>query len=95
MSHDPENCREVFAALSQYLDLELPPAACEDIEAHLAGCAPCVEFLESLRKTVEVCREYQPGAAPGPLTDEARAAIELAWRKALAAREGATDRGIG
>lgn len=67
-----EKCREVFALLSEYLNLELPPDACQEIEAHIDGCAPCVEFAESLRKTVELCRRYQPSELPQPLGESAR-----------------------
>src|ERR1035438_689353 len=56
-----EKCKDIFSLLSDYLNLELPPDACHEIEAHLAGCPPCIEFAESLRKTVEIgrasCRE--------------------------------------
>lgn len=86
MAHDTENCREVFALLSQYLDLELPPEACEHIEQHLAGCSPCVEFVESLRKTVELCRTYRPSTMPPPLSARARTELETAWRKMLLKR---------
>lgn len=55
--HDrTEKCKEVFSLLSEYLNLELPTDACQEIETHLAGCPPCIEFAESLRKTVELCR---------------------------------------
>ena len=84
--HDPERCREIFALLSQYLDLELPPDACREIEQHMAGCAPCVEFAESLRKTVELCRGYKPGVMPEPISESARDELAQAWRKARAAR---------
>jgi RNA polymerase sigma-70 factor (ECF subfamily) len=86
MKHDPERCREIFALLSQYLDLELPPEACRDIERHMAGCPPCVEFAESLRRTVEICRGYKPGVMPEPISESARGELERAWRKARAAR---------
>jgi RNA polymerase sigma-70 factor (ECF subfamily) len=81
MAHQPENCKEVFAMLSQYLDLELPESACREIEQHLAGCAPCEEFVESLRKTVALCKEYEPHTLPPPLSDTARRELEEAWRK--------------
>ena len=86
MSHNPENCKEVFALLSQYLDLELPPEACREIEEHLAGCSPSVEFVESLRKTVDLCRSYEPSQMPEPLGAEARTELEAAWKRMLAGR---------
>lgn len=86
MEHNPESCREVFELLSQYLDLELPPEACRKIESHLAGCPPCVEFAESLRRTVELCHHYEPGVMPAPLSESARSELQSAWDKMLAAR---------
>ena len=83
MPHAPNDCKQVFALLSEYLDLSLPPDACQEIERHLAGCSPCVEFVESLRKTVALCGQYQPGLMPAPLTAEARAQLETAWRRML------------
>jgi RNA polymerase sigma-70 factor (ECF subfamily) len=89
MEHDPENCKEVFELLSQYLDMELPPDACKEIERHLAGCPPCVEFADSLRRTVELCHGYEPGEMPGPLSESARSELEQAWDKMTEARRAA------
>ena len=88
MPHGTEECKQIFATLSEYLDLELPPDACREMEAHLAGCPPCVEFAESLRKTVALCHEYQAKAMPGPISEDARARLQDAWRRAMAARAG-------
>ena len=88
MPHDPESCKEVFALLSQYLDLELPGDACRVIEQHLAGCAPCEEFVESLRKTITLCRAYQPSTMPAPLTADARRELEMAWKRTLERQGG-------
>jgi anti-sigma factor RsiW len=79
-------CREVFALLSQYLDLELPPEACRAIESHLQGCSPCIDFVESLRKTVDLCRAYKPEELPKPLEKSARDELERAYRKMLESR---------
>jgi anti-sigma factor RsiW len=90
MAHQAEKCKEVFEVLSEYLNLELPPDLCEQIERHLADCSPCVEFVESLRKTVALCRAYEPAIMPAPLTVEARSELERAWQKMLATREPAS-----
>jgi RNA polymerase sigma-70 factor (ECF subfamily) len=82
------DCKEVFALLSQWLDLELPPDSCQEIEKHLAGCPPCIEFAESLRKTVALCRQYQETEVPAPLGDEAKRELLGAYQKMLAARSG-------
>lgn len=84
------NCKEVFALLSEYLNLELPPDACQEIEQHLAGCPPCIEFANSLRKTVEICRRYEPSEMPKPIEEGARERLLAAYHKMLAAK----DRGL-
>jgi len=86
MEQNAESCKEVFELLSQYLDMELPPEACREIEGHLAGCPPCVEFAESLRRTVDLCHEYEPGVMPAPLSESARSELQRAWDRMLAAR---------
>jgi RNA polymerase sigma-70 factor (ECF subfamily) len=82
-----EKCREVFSLLSEYLNLELPPEACQEMEAHIAGCPPCVEFAESLRKTVELCRRYQPTEVPEPLSTDARQELLDAYQRMLDGRK--------
>ena len=49
-SHErTEKCKEVFSLLSEYLNLELAPYACQEIETHIAGCPPCIEFAAFAR----------------------------------------------
>jgi len=84
--HSPE-CKEIFALLSQYLDLELPADACRAIEEHIKDCPPCIEFAESLRKTVDLCRHYSTSEVQSPLSEEARSELEAAYRKMLKSRE--------
>jgi predicted anti-sigma-YlaC factor YlaD len=88
-------CKKIFALLSEYLDLELAPDACRAIEEHLKDCAPCIEFAESLRKTIELCRQYSPGSAPAHLSDESRAVLEQAYRRMLGARQGSQEQADG
>ena len=76
-----QDCKEMFAQLSAYLDLELPPDVCTQMEEHLAGCPPCIEFTESLRRTIELCRGHRPTELPAPLKQEARDQLLSAYRK--------------
>jgi anti-sigma factor RsiW len=89
MPHASDECKQIFATLSEYLDLELPPEACHEMEAHLAGCPPCVEFAESLRKTVALCHEYQASEMPEPISEAARERLLEVWRKAVGGQRSA------
>jgi anti-sigma factor RsiW len=77
------DCRDLFAALSRYLDKDLPPADCAAIEAHIADCAPCVEFVNSLKKTVELCRTSGTPAEPQPMAEEVRKQLLKAYQQSL------------
>ncbi|MGA7413404.1 MAG: zf-HC2 domain-containing protein [Bryobacteraceae bacterium] len=84
MAHDPERCKQIFALLSEYLDLELPPEACAEIESHMTDCAPCIEFAKSLKTTIALCRQHSPEVMPKPLSAEAQATLRSAWTQVLA-----------
>jgi anti-sigma factor RsiW len=83
---EEHSCKEIFALLSDYLNLELPEDACREVEQHLSGCAPCVEFAQSLRKTVELCHRYEPKEMPAPIGEAAREELMAAYRRMLAAK---------
>lgn len=57
----PRSCREMFAALSDYMDGALDESICKELEKHLSGCAPCENFLSSLERTVAKCRSVDAG----------------------------------
>jgi anti-sigma factor RsiW len=81
MSMTPEECREIFALLSEYIDGELPPDLCERIGRHISDCPPCVQFVESLRKSTDLCKRLKTGEGPGPLSEQARAELLAAYRR--------------
>lgn len=84
-THGPGSpeCRELFACLSEYLDGELDPGLCADVEGHLEDCPPCQAFLESLRRSVALLRETPETGLPADL---ARDLIEK-YRKMRDARD--------
>lgn len=77
--HEPgsTDCLEIFARLSEYLDEELDPVPCLEVDRHLQGCAPCQAFLESLRRTVALLEDV---ASP-PVPDDLRRQVREAYRK--------------
>lgn len=76
---DELSCQQIFAMLSEYLDAELPPDLCQKLSGHIEGCAPCVEFVNSLRQSVRMCRDFKPDALPTPLADEIRSKLRQAY----------------
>jgi anti-sigma factor RsiW len=49
-------CVDGVGVLMEYLEGVLPAADRERVEAHVAGCARCVAFVESYRQTPRILR---------------------------------------
>jgi Putative zinc-finger len=66
----------VRGQLSEYLDDALGEATRRRIDGHLAGCPPCVAYLDTLRVTVRALGQLPaPKAPPGArarIVDQAR-----------------------
>jgi anti-sigma factor (TIGR02949 family) len=56
MAHS-ENCRNLLASLSDYVDGELKDELCAEIEKHMQGCENCRIVVDTLRKTVLLVHE--------------------------------------
>jgi anti-sigma factor RsiW len=82
-----------MAWLSDYLDEDLDAGTAAEVENHLRVCVRCLALADSLRRTIEFCRSYEPSVKPRPLNPSARAELERAWQKALAVRQGGLNRG--
>jgi anti-sigma factor RsiW len=81
------DCQSVFALLSEHLEQELPAESCEELERHIQDCAPCVEFVESLKKSIALGREYQPPVTAPPLAPTVKESLKEAYARMLAARK--------
>ena len=71
------NCKDFIGLLADFLEMTLPPAVFADLEAHLAGCAPCQAYLRTYRRTQEVAtaaeRASLPAAMPAEMKSRLRA----------------------
>jgi RNA polymerase sigma-70 factor, ECF subfamily len=89
------DCGRVFALLSEYLDRELPPATCAEMEQHLRGCPECIEFVRSLKRSMELCRQFGSSLPAPPVNAVAMGNLREAYEKMLARRRGSEAPGCG
>ena len=78
----PRRCRQIFAALSDYLDQTLDPTMCDELEKHMEGCTPCEAFLADLELTVERCRAFDP-QSKSKQQSKMREKVLLEYRRVL------------
>jgi len=60
----PKHCRDLFAALSDYLDGAIDEAVCEEMQVHLSDCKPCEAFLADLKSVVKRCQSLDTKCPP-------------------------------
>ena len=68
-------CKRLFSRLSDYLDQELDPSLCQNMEGHLGDCSPCQAYLASLEETVRRCKRH--------CTEEVKAKVRAQVRELL------------
>ena len=62
--HNHINCEALLGSLSEYIDGDLAPELCQEIERHLAGCENCRVVLNTTRRTIDLLQD--PDAQPVP-----------------------------
>lgn len=60
----PQECRKLFASLSEYLDGRITPKKAEMMQEHIEKCASCVAFLRDLRAAIDRCRTLDAACDP-------------------------------
>ncbi|MEP6538959.1 MAG: zf-HC2 domain-containing protein [Bryobacteraceae bacterium] len=85
------DCNTIFSMLSEYVDQSLPPATCEEFERHIKDCATCVAFVESLRKSVRLCRDYRSEAEVPDISPAVKQSLKEAYERMVASREKALE----
>jgi anti-sigma factor (TIGR02949 family) len=53
---DKGHCKSLLQSLSDYVDGELSPELCAELERHLDGCENCQIVVNTLKKTIELYR---------------------------------------
>jgi len=54
---DHSHCLELFDKLSEYIDGEMDEAQRRTIEAHVKECVACFACLQSLKRTIVLCKQ--------------------------------------
>ncbi len=75
-------CQEIKQQLSDYLDGELDPTVCAELERHLHGCDNCRVLVDTLNKTILLYRDYGRSPAPAGVQERLIRVLNLSKRRA-------------
>ncbi len=70
------SCPEIVGLFSRYLEGEIGPSECADMDRHVASCARCRAACDSLKHTLSLCR----ASGEGEVTPEVQALVKAALR---------------
>ncbi len=72
-------CKEILAALSDYVDGELDSALRGALQKHLADCNPCQLVVDNVRQTITLYKSGRPIELPAALRERLRRALRERW----------------
>lgn len=73
-------CDELLALLNQYVDGNVVPSVCKDLEAHLSQCNPCQVVVDNVRKTITLYRNDKPCDLPTEYQTRLHTALRQCWK---------------
>jgi len=76
-----KKCADYIGGLNDYLDGEVSPELCEEIEKHVGQCENCRIMVDTLRQTVTLCREGQQERLPEALESKLNHLLRKHWRE--------------
>lgn len=74
------DCRDVVVLVTDYLEEQLQPELLRSFEEHIAGCVGCQNYIEQMRRTIEMLRTLTQEPM-FPETQEELLQIFRTWKK--------------
>ena len=74
-----KKCQELIKELNDFLDGDLEPEICEEIEKHIGECENCRIMVDTLDQTVKLCREGKPEKLPPELEGKLNNLLAKQW----------------
>jgi anti-sigma factor RsiW len=79
--NDEMSCRELVEVVTDYLEGKLPDADRVRLEAHLAECPYCEEYIAQMRETIEALGELPRAESLDPRTERELLDAFRGWRR--------------
>ena len=74
-----KKCHEFASNLNDYIDGEIDPALCEEIEKHIGQCENCRIMVDTLKQTVRLCCDGKEQTLPAELESRLNNMLKARW----------------
>ena len=68
-------CPDLVETYSRYLEGEIGPAVCAEVERHLEGCPRCRGACDAMRRALRLCRALPAAPVPADVQQAVRRAV--------------------
>jgi anti-sigma factor RsiW len=75
------SCKEIAKYICGELDEHIDSPKCREIKRHMEACPNCIAYLDSLKKTVHLYREYPNPTVTEQCRKELFAVLKLGKQK--------------
>lgn len=74
------DCKDLLKSLGDYIDGDLEPGLCAELESHMHDCVDCRLVVDSLKKTITVYRAGKPDPLPEKFSARLHKALQERWK---------------
>ncbi|MFA0783445.1 MAG: hypothetical protein YYHSYBAR_001836 [Candidatus Fervidibacter sacchari] len=74
-------CEDLLKAISDYIDGEIDPSICEELEKHLRDCDPCKIVVDTVRKTILLYKGTELYELPSEVRERLHKLLREKWRE--------------
>jgi anti-sigma factor RsiW len=74
-------CEQLLHVLNEYIEGEIAPAVCQELEKHLADCGACRIVVDTLRQTISLYKEDAVHELPADFQERLHQALRAKWRE--------------
>ncbi len=78
-------CEQLLALLNDYIDGDIQPGICAELEQHLASCNPCHVVVDTIKKTITLYKAGQEYELPAQFRERLHAELRARWKRSSAA----------
>ncbi len=75
--HENGECQRYLTSLTDYVDGDLDPQLCHELEAHMAACENCRIVVDTLAKTISLYRRLPAPDLPTAVKERLYAVLDL------------------
>lgn len=73
-------CEDLLKMLNDYIDGDIDPGVCDELESHLEGCNPCQVVVDNIRQTITLYKGEEVFEMPVKFRERLHQSLREHWQ---------------